>query len=175
MDSTHVTYFDGDGQGVSPVRNGSTILPATAAAKEDAILRYSKAVAQCKAAARKPSDQVVKKAIEAVKAGMGGTLGRDNAIDYTAEAGDESREGQILLQVQLFVTRSFTHVIVSLHSFTHATLSLTPLQALVGNFGALKGESKAVREIEQNWKVACAQADDDSSGTISFKEAVAIW
>ena len=144
MDSTHVTYFDG-GDGVSPIRAGSQILPATAAAREDAILRYSKAVAQCKAAARKPSDQVVKRAIEAVKAGMGGTLGRGNAIDYTVEAGDEAREGQILLQ------------------------------ALVANFGALKAESKAVREIEQNWKVACAQADEDQSGTIQFKEAVAIW
>ena len=93
---------------------------------------------------------MVQSAIERVKTGMGGTLdslqrGRDNAIDYRADAGDEAREGQLLVQ------------------------------ALVANFGALKKESKAVQEIERNWKVACAQADEDQSGTISFKEAVAIW
>lgn len=142
MDASHVTYFDGAAETVSPVRR---IEPATPAAKENAILRYSKAVAQCKAAARKPSESVVQAAIEKVKLFMGGTLGRDNAIDYRADAGDEAREGQLLLQ------------------------------ALVANFGALKQESKAVQQIEKNWKVACAQADEDESGTISFKEAVAIW
>ena len=45
-----------------------------------------------------------------------------NAIDYTAEAGDEQREGQLLLE------------------------------ALVANFGALRLESRAVAEIERNWK-----------------------
>ena len=141
VDATHVTFFDG----VSDVSEVRAIEPVTPAAKEQAVLRYTKAVSQCKAAARKPSDQVVKAAIASVRESMGGTLGADNAIDYTAEAGDESREGMLLLK------------------------------ALVGNFGALKSESKAVAEIESNWKVACAQADADSSGTISLKEAIAIW
>lgn len=141
-DSTHVTFFDGDEALVSSVRE---IVPVTAAAKEQAILRYTKAVSQCKAVARQPSDRIVQAAVLAVKKGMGGTLGRDNAINYRADAGDEAREGELLLR------------------------------ALVANFGALKSESHAVREIETNWKLACAQADDDGSGTISVKEAVAIW
>ena len=101
-------------------------------------------MAQCKAAARKPTDTVVKAAIEKVKESMGGTLGKDNAINYRNDAGDE-KEGQILCE------------------------------ALVSNFGALKAESKAVAEIASNWKVACAQADEDDSGTISYKEVLTIW
>ena len=58
---------------------------------------------------------------------MGGSLGANNAIDYTAEAGEESREGQMLIE------------------------------ALVDNFGALRRESKAVAEIANNWQAACAQ------------------
>lgn len=142
MDSGHVCFFDGDSSAVSPAQQ---IVPATPAAKEAAILRYTKAVAQCKAAARRPSDQVVRAAVERVKADMGGTLGRDNAINYRADAGEEAQEGMLLLR------------------------------ALVANFGALRSESRAVEEIETNWKVACAQADEDNSGTISVKECVAIW
>ena len=37
-------------------------------------------------------------AIEKVRQQMGGTLGKDNAIDYTAEAGAEAKEGQLLLE-----------------------------------------------------------------------------
>jgi biotin carboxyl carrier protein len=95
VDSTHVSYFDGLGE-VLEVRS---IEPVTPAARENAILRYSKAVSQCKMAARRPSDEVVKAAIAKVKSGMGGSLGADNAIDYQAAAGDEAREGHLLVQV----------------------------------------------------------------------------
>ena len=63
-DSTHVTFFDGDEALVSSVRE---IVPVTAAAKEQAILRYTKAVSQCKAVARQPSDRIVQAAVLAVK------------------------------------------------------------------------------------------------------------
>ena len=142
VDATHVVYFDGPEGKVAPVAEITHVTPA---AKERAILRYTKAVAQCKAAARKPTDTVVKAAIENVKESMGGTLGKDNAINYRNDAGDEAKEGQILCE------------------------------ALVSNFGALKAESKAVAEIASNWKVACAQADEDDSGTISYKEVLTIW
>ena len=41
-----------------------------------------------------------------------------------------------------------------------------PLQDGSLILGALRAESKAVAEIESNWKVACAQADEDGSGTM---------
>ena len=74
-----------------------------------------------------------------------GSLGANNAIDYRADAGAEAREGQILCR------------------------------ALVNNFSAMKAVSKAVMYLEEHWKVACAQADEDQTGTISAKEAMSIW
>jgi len=45
----------------------------------------------------------------------------------------------------------------------------------VANFGALQRESAAVEWISSHWREACAQADEDASGTISRQEAHAIW
>ena len=132
VDATHVTFLDGSDRTVSAVRE---VVPATPAAREQAILRYTKAVSQCKAIARRPSKEVITNAVEHIKEAMGGTLGADGMISYTNAAGDESREGQLLCE------------------------------ALVANFAALKSASKATAEIEANWKVACAQADADKSGT----------
>ena len=81
--------------------------------------------------------QVVTAAVDSVREAMGGSLGADHAISYTNDAGEEAREGQLLCE------------------------------ALVKNFAALKGSSKATDAIYTNWKVACAQADGDKSGTIS--------
>ena len=141
MSSTQVVFLDGDGK----VENAVGIAPASAAAKEKAILRYTMAVAQLKAIARRPSKQLVREAIDKVRAAMGGTLGKDAAISYTQEAGDEAREGQLLCA------------------------------ALMENIGALKTHSRAAAAVAANWQVACAQADEDGSGTITPKEAVAIW
>ena len=57
VDATHASFFDSAGEPLL-VR---AIYPATAAAKEDAILRYTKAVAQCKKLARKSSSEIVKR------------------------------------------------------------------------------------------------------------------
>ena len=141
MSSTQVVFLDGDGK----VETAVGIAPATAAAKEKAILRYTMAVTQLKAIARRPSKQLVREAIDKVRAAMGGTLGKDAAISYTQEAGDEAREGQLLCA------------------------------ALMENIGALKTHSRAAAAVAANWQVACAQADEDGSGTITPKEAVAIW
>jgi hypothetical protein len=137
------SFFDGP-VADKPVAVAKTAL-ATSAAKEHAILKYTKALAQCKAAAHKPSNAVVKAAFEKVHKAMGGSLGENAKIDYTAESGEEAREGQLLCA------------------------------ALLDHFSALKGSSRALSSIEENWRVACAQADEDSSGTISKKEATAIW
>ena len=58
----------------SAVSTAQQIVPATPAAKEAAILRYTKAVAQCKAAARRPSDQVVRAAVESAEHTRGAAI-----------------------------------------------------------------------------------------------------
>lgn len=63
VDSTHVIFFDDSSD---KVVGASSIQPATAAPKEQAILRYTMAVSQIKAIARKPSKAVVKDAIDKV-------------------------------------------------------------------------------------------------------------
>jgi len=142
VDSTHVIFFDDSSD---KVVGASSIQPATAAPKEQAILRYTMAVSQIKAIARKPSKAVVKDAIDKVRQQMGGTLGKDSAINYTQDAGEEAKEGQLLCA------------------------------ALLAHLGALEKQSRAAAAIAANWQVACFQADEDQSGTISVREAVAIW
>lgn len=141
VDESHVTFFEGP----DTVDEVAHLEPVSSAVKEAAIIRYTKAVTQCKAAAKRSSQAVVKAAIEKVRAGMGGTLGSDNAIDYTMESGEESREGELLCQ------------------------------ALLAQFGALRSEARALRWMESHWREACAEADEDGSGTISAKEATLIW
>jgi len=141
IDQTHVTFFDGPDE-ISEVVQ---IENAVAADKEKAIITYTMCMSQCKAISRRPSMEVVKEAIEKVKAGMGGTLGPNSKIDYREDAGEQAKEGQMLLK------------------------------ALIENFAAVQGESRMVNWIASNWQAACAQADEDQNGTISIHEAVDIW
>ena len=49
------------------------------------------------------------------------------------------------------------------------------LHTMIGNFGALAGESRMARTMAAMWQAECKAADKDGSGTISKKEAEAVW
>mmetsp|Transcript_37326 Transcript_37326/g.74580 ORF Transcript_37326/g.74580 Transcript_37326/m.74580 type:complete len:127 (+) Transcript_37326:575-955(+) len=76
---------------------------------------------------------------------MGGSLGNGGQIDYTDAAGDEKREGQLLVTT------------------------------LLQNVGALWDESRSLRMMMSHWQAVCKEADTDHSGTISEDEAETIW
>jgi hypothetical protein len=68
VDGGHAILFDDGGEVVLQVADAKA---ATTADKEVAIAKYSKAVAQCKAMARKKSTQVVASAFAKVQEAMG--------------------------------------------------------------------------------------------------------
>ena len=66
-------------------------------------------------------------------------------IDYMESAGEEAKEGRLLVE------------------------------ALLSNVGALWDESRSVLFMMRSWQQTCTEADADKSGTISEEEAATIW
>ena len=88
-----VVFFDDGSESAVTV---AAISEASRADRDAAKARYSLALSEAKAVTALMGSDVIDAAIEQVKAAMGGTLGADGAISYTAAAGDESREAQLL-------------------------------------------------------------------------------
>ena len=124
------------------------IKAATSVDKEVAIARYSTCVAQCKRMARKKSAAVVAAAFTKVQHEMGG-LGANNKIDYTHAAGGEAREGQLLCTEVQRATDPALPRIARPRRHTPTRRHTPPtLAQLIGHFGALKNESRALRNIQ---------------------------
>ena len=131
--------------GAGKVEEVDRVEEAPAPVREGAMKRYEDALSQCKALVSADSEQIVRKAFEHVHAEHKGSLHRQGSIQYRVEAGADGFEGQLLCA------------------------------ALIGNFGALKNDSKKVQWMESHWREVCAEADVDGSGGISEVEAVAVW
>jgi len=142
VDPSHAIYFDDGDETVAEV---AKVGPATSSDKDVAIVKYMRALDQCTRFAGFEAEDLVSEAIDDVKQQMGGTLGVDGKIDYTDAAGDEKREGQILVRT------------------------------LLQNVGALWDESRSLKHMMHHWQDACKEADADKSNTISEDEAVDIW
>lgn len=142
VDPTHAIFFD---DGDEEVHEIARVGPATEADKDVAIVKYMTALDQCTRLAGFDEEDVVDEAIEEVKAQMGGSLGANGHIDYRETAGDEAKEGQLLVE------------------------------ALMTNVGALWDESRSLRYMKQHWRQICKEVDTDESGTISEDEVAEIW
>ena len=101
---------------------------------------------QCTRLAGYDEEDIVSEAIEEVKSQLGAKgLGPKGKIDYMESAGEEAKEGRLLVE------------------------------ALLSNVGALWDESRSLRYMMDHWRDVCNEVDTDKSGTISEEEAAEIW